>query len=126
MKNSNYIIPNFRPKRGTQKLVLLTLAERKEIERKGLANHIARMFSAFPKGAMVKSHGMYYAYQMTEHGFIVTMGGRNMSRTELTFPNYEDFTDHLFSKHGACELRRLGKMLVQRWLDDRSLKNSKK
>ncbi len=126
MKNQNYSIPNFRPPYGATKQTLLSLAERKEIERKKLAEYVARMFLSYPKGAVIKSHGMYYTYWKTEWGFKMAMTGYNMSRSEGGFPTLEEFAAHLFEKHGSCELLRLIKMMRQMWNDARSIVGNNK
>ena len=121
-------LKDFTPPRGTTKVVELSLIERKNIGRRRLAEHVARLFAADPTRVTIRSFGRYITIANIGWGFQVSSrSGRHSPPREKGFRNFQEFVEYLGSGGFApTELLRMAKLIRQRENDQRSLKGSKK
>jgi hypothetical protein len=120
-------LADFTPKRGTTKTVELTLIERKNIGRRKLAEHIARLFAHDPIRVTIKKHGRYITIANIGWGFQVTRRPYGFGpAVENGFKTLEEFTDHLAGTFASTEILRMAKLIRKQNNDKRSREKNKK
>lgn len=120
-------LADFTPKRGTTKVVELTLIERKNIGRRRLAEHVARLFAHDPVRVTIRSHHRFITLANIGWGFQVTSRSVHKSLTrEHGFNSLTDFIDYLANgTFASTELLRMAKLMRKQVNDKRSVEGSK-
>ena len=121
-------LKDFTPPRGTTKVVELTLIERKNIGRRRLADHVAKLFAHGPTRVTIKSFDNYTTLANIGWGFQVTpRTGRHAPSKAKGFRTFPEFAEYLgSSRFSPTELLRMAKLIRQRENDERSVKGKKR